>query len=222
MRNKIINWLKDNVSADRLQHILGVEKMSAELAIIHQVNPEKAAQAGLMHDLAKFFSPNKLLEIAKKEGLKIDSICENHPHLIHADVSAIVARDEFGVIDQEILDAISNHTLGQPNMSALSSIVFVADAIEHSRGNSQELETLRQISQENLIKSVFQVSDYSLQFLLKSKRVIHPRTILTRNWALSKTLQGANLAPLRSTINYLSSANYHVFNPDMRATNTDR
>jgi predicted HD superfamily hydrolase involved in NAD metabolism len=193
MRDKIINWLKENVSADRLEHILGVEKMSAELAIIHKVDPEKAAQAGLMHDLAKFFPPNKLLEIAQKEGLKFDSICANHPHLIHADVSAIVAQENFGVKDQKILDAIRNHTLGQPKMSLLSSIVFVADAIEPTRGNTQELENLRQISRKNLLKSVFKVSDYSLQFLLNAQRVIHPRTILTRNWALSEVIKADSL-----------------------------
>lgn len=186
MRDKIINWLKDNVSADRLKHILGVEKMAAELAIIHKVDPEKAAQAGLMHDLAKFFPPPKLLEIAQKKGLEIDLICATHPHLIHADIGAIVARDEFGVMDQEILDAISNHTLGQPNMSPLSSIVFVADAIEPNRGNSQELDNLRQISRENLLQGVLQVSDYSLQYLLNGRRMIHPRTVLTRNWALTQ------------------------------------
>ena len=65
MREAIINWLKENVSADRLEHILGVEKFSAELAEQHGVDRQKAAQAGLMHDLAKFFPPPRLLAIAE-------------------------------------------------------------------------------------------------------------------------------------------------------------
>ena len=186
MREKVIDWLKDNVSEHRLQHILGVEKMCEELAIHHNIDHKKAAQAGLMHDLAKFFSPPKLLDMAKKEYNEIDSVCLSNPHLLHADVSAIVARDTFNVTDKDILEAIRNHTLGNPEMSDLSCIVFIADALEPNRGNTPELEKMRKISQKNLHKTVQQTCEYSLQYLIKHNKTIHPRAILTRNWALSE------------------------------------
>ncbi len=184
MREQVINWLKKNVSEDRLQHILGVEKMCEELAIHHKVDHKKAAQAGLMHDLAKFFSPPKLLAMAKKEYNEIDSICLSNPHLLHADVSAMVARDTFRVTDEDILNAIRNHTLGNPEMNDLSCIVFIADALEPNRGDTPELEKMRQVSCKNLYKSVQQTCEYSLQYLIKTNKTIHPRAILTRNWAL--------------------------------------
>jgi predicted HD superfamily hydrolase involved in NAD metabolism len=184
MRDCAIAWLAENVSAHRLQHILGVEQMCIELARCHRVDPQKAAQAGLLHDLAKFFKPTRLLEIARRDGLEIDPICEANPHLLHADASAIVARDEFGITDEEILGAIRNHTLGRPKMSPLSCIVFVADALEPNRGSTPELEAMRQVSWQNLYKSVQQTCDYSLKCLLDSHKTIHPRVILTRNWAL--------------------------------------
>ena len=186
MREKVIDWLKDNVSEHRLQHILGVEKMSENLAIHHKIDPKKAAQAGLMHDLAKFFPPPKLLEMAKKEYDKIDSVCLSNPHLLHADVSAIIARETFKITDEDILEAIRNHTLGKPEMSDLSCIVFIADALEPNRGNTPELEKMRQVSSTNLHKSVQQTCEYSLQYLMKHNKTIHPRAILTRNWALHK------------------------------------
>ncbi|BAY83398.1 metal dependent phosphohydrolase [Calothrix parasitica NIES-267] len=68
--------------------------------------------------------------MAREEGLILDDILETNPHLLHADVSAIVARDTFGVEDEQVLNAISNHTLGSPRMSPLSCIVFLADSIE--------------------------------------------------------------------------------------------
>ena len=186
MRKKVNDWLKNNVSEHRLQHILGVEKMCEQLAINHKIDPKKAAQAGLMHDLAKFFPPPKLLAMAKKEHNEIDKICLSNPHLLHADVSAIVARDTFGVTDEDILNAIRNHTLGKPEMSHLSCIVFIADALEPNRGESPELEKMRQVSSTNLYKSVQQTCEYSLQHLMKHNKTIHPRAILTRNWALQK------------------------------------
>ena len=184
IRDQVLTWLAQNVSAQRLQHILGVEQMCIELAHCHRVDSEKAAQAGLLHDLAKFFEPLRLLQMAQAEGIEIDAICRATPHLLHAEVSAIVARDQFGVQDEEILNAVRHHTLGCPHMSQLSCIVFVADALEPSRGSTPELEAMRSGCRENLYKSVQQTCDYSLKHLMKTGRLIHPRTILTRNWAL--------------------------------------
>ncbi|MEA5510102.1 bis(5'-nucleosyl)-tetraphosphatase (symmetrical) YqeK [Crocosphaera sp. UHCC 0190] len=193
MRERVITWLKDNVSDHRLQHILGVEQLCIELAHCHQVDPQKAAQAGLMHDLAKFFPRAKLLEMAKKEMAEIDPVCATNPHLLHADASAMVARDTFNIQDEEILNAIRNHTLGNPQMSDLSCIVFVADALEPNRGQTPELEAMRQVSWQNLYKSVQQTSEYSLKYLIQTHRTIHPRAILTRNWALHLSKQQLSL-----------------------------
>lgn len=196
MRNQVLTWLSDNVPASRLQHILGVEQMAVELARHYHLDVEKAAQAGLMHDLAKYFKPNQLLQMARTEcqsgslkarptlGIEIDSICEANPHLLHADVSAIVARDKFGMQDEEVLEAIANHTLGRPGMSSLSCMVFLADSLELSRGNTPELEALRLLCRQNLYQAVWRTCDYCLNFLLNSRCLVHPRTILTRNWAL--------------------------------------
>lgn len=187
MRDRIISWLEKNVSSHRLQHILGVEKTCISLAHCHQLNEQQAAQAGLMHDLAKFFPPGKLLKMATEAKIPVDEVCYNHPHLLHAEVGAIVAQQEFGINDPEILDAIGNHTLGAPQMSLLSCVVFIADALEPNRGDNAKLSAMRTIATENLYKCVQQTSDYSLEYLVGKQKIIHPRTILTRNWALTKT-----------------------------------
>lgn len=185
-RNRVLAWLADNVPQVRIEHILRVEQMALALAEHYNLDVEKAAQAGLMHDLAKYFKPQRLLVIARTENLDIDPVSEATPHLLHADVSAIVARDTFGVNDEEVLQAIANHTLGRPEMSLLSCIVFLADSLEPGRGNTPELETLRKISYQNLYQAVWLTSDYSLKFLLEKQCLIHPRTIATRNWFLQQ------------------------------------
>ena len=184
LRDRVLAWLSERVPAARIRHILGVEQMGAELADDHGIDAAKAQVAGLMHDLAKYFKPQLLLEMARAEGLELDSVLVSAPHLLHADVGAVVAREEFGVQDEEILQAIANHTLGRPGMSQLSCIVFVADALEPSRGNSPELEAMRSLSRQNLHAAVWQTCDYSFKYLLETRCSIHPRTVLTRNWAL--------------------------------------
>ncbi len=186
-RDRVLTWLAEHVPVARIKHILGVEQMAIDLATHYQADVDKAAIAGLMHDLAKYFQPLLLLQMANDEGLEIDSILSANPHLLHADISAIIARDQFGIVDQEICLAIADHTLGRPGMGLLSCIIFLADSLEVGRGNTPELETLRQISRQNLYQAVWLTCDYSLRYLLKTHLLIHPRTVLTRNWFLHQT-----------------------------------
>ncbi|MEO0489249.1 MAG: bis(5'-nucleosyl)-tetraphosphatase (symmetrical) YqeK [Cyanobacteria bacterium J06659_2] len=191
LRQRVLHWLKENVSQSRIEHILRVEDMSIALAKQHGVSVSKAAQSGLMHDLAKFFKPKRLLEQARANGVDVDTVFEANPHLLHATVGAIVARDEFGVGDRDILDAIGNHTLGSPDMNPLSCIVFLSDSLEPGRGDSDELNTLRQLSFQNLDHAVWMTCDYTIQYLLGAKKLIHPRAIATRNWFLQSTKKAA-------------------------------
>ena len=184
LRQRVLEWLSQNVPAPRLQHILRVEQMSKDLAYQHHLDESKAQLAGLMHDLAKYFPPPKLLETAREEGIEIDSVFAANPHLLHAEVGAIVAREEFGMEDEEILNAISDHTLGRPGMSLLSCVVYLADTLEPGRGHTPELEALRQLSSQDIYRAVWQTSDYTIRYLLATQRLIHPRAIVTRNWAL--------------------------------------
>jgi predicted HD superfamily hydrolase involved in NAD metabolism len=193
VREKVLAWLNENVPPKRIQHILGVEQMAIELAGHYQLDTHTAAQAGLMHDLAKYFKPQRLLELARAEGLPIDEVDIAAPHLLHADVSAIVARDEFGITDPEILHSIADHTLGRPEMSPMSCIIFLADTLEAGRGDTEELQSLRQLSYQNLHRAVWHTCDYSLQYLLSTRCLIHPRTIRTRNWAMTASFHSEDL-----------------------------
>lgn len=186
LRDQVLAWLHQNVPLPRIEHILRVEQMATDLAKVHRVNGEKAALAGLMHDLAKYFKSTRLLEMARRAGLPLDPVDETNPHLLHADISAIVAREEFGVQDAEILSAIANHTLGRPGMDDLSCIVYLADSLEPERGDTPALNHLRQVAQQNLAQAVWQNSDYTVQYLIQTQRLIHPRALLTRNWFLQQ------------------------------------
>ncbi|NJK41586.1 MAG: HD domain-containing protein [Acaryochloridaceae cyanobacterium SU_2_1] len=182
-REAVLAWLVEQVPPARLHHILRVEEMACQLAEHHDLAVDQAAQAGLMHDLAKYFGPERLLQIATDQGWTLDPVELANPHLLHAPVSAVVAQQEFAVQDQAILDAIRHHTLGKPQMSSLSSVVFLADSLEPGRGDRPQLEEARHLAQTNLIDAVACVCDLTLKHLIKTHRLIHPQMVLTRNWA---------------------------------------
>jgi len=185
LRPQVLDWLADQVPPKRLKHCLRVEATAIDLAARHGVDPETAAQAGLMHDLAKCYKPQRLLAMATAAGLPIDPVDRQHPHLLHADVSALVAAETFAVDDDSILAAIANHTLGRPHMDSLSAIVFLADSLEPGRGNTPELAHLRQLSQHDLPRALLQTCHHTFTQLMAQQRPIHPRALATRNWCLA-------------------------------------
>lgn len=195
VREQVLAWLKTNVPEHRIRHILRVEEMAIDLAQTHGLDAQKAAQAALMHDLAKFFKPDRLLNLARSAGLVLDPVDEAEPHLLHADVGAIVARQEFGVEDETILAAIRNHTLGEPGMDRISCVVFLADTLEPGRGETEDLLYLRSVCQTNLTEAVWRTADYTLQYLIQSRRLVHPRSILTRNWFMQATVAQRSSVP---------------------------
>lgn len=197
-RQQVLDWLGQHVPKPRLQHILRVEQTAIALAQHHHLDADRAAQAGLLHDLAKYFQPERLVELSQREGLELTMVDIADPHLLHADVSAIVARDEFAVTDPEILAAIRNHTLGQPGMSLLSCVVFLADSVEPGRGNKPELEAIRQVCLQDLYQAVWQVCDRTFSHLIQNHRFIHPRMVLTRNWALETSPASSSDKPRKS------------------------
>lgn len=188
-RSDILSWLGIHVPTPRLQHILRVETMAAELAKCHDLDPEQAALAGLLHDLAKYFPHETLIAMAEAADLELGPVDYLNPHLLHADVSALVAQQEFDIQDEQLLGAIANHTLGRPEMDALSCVVFLADSLEPGRGDAPDLNELRDVAQTNLHQAVWRVCDRTLYFLVNQSRLIHPRMVLTRNWAMDKARQ---------------------------------
>jgi len=123
-----ITWLKGNLDEERLLHSLGCAQEAASLADKYGLDSKKAYIAGLLHDCAKCLSKEKLQEIAK--NLKLEDGEFENIKVLHAPVSAYLAKEEFGIQDEEILSAIRWHTLGKSEMSVFEKIIFLADKIE--------------------------------------------------------------------------------------------
>lgn len=155
--------------------------MAIALAQHHGLDVAAAQTAGLMHDLAKCFPARRLLAMATTAGWQLDPTERQSPHLLHAPVGALIARQRFGVADERVLQAIANHTLGAPDMDAVSCVVYLADSLEPGRGDTSELQHLRHLSDEHLPSAVYETCVASLRHLLETGHPIHPRTILTRN-----------------------------------------
>jgi putative nucleotidyltransferase with HDIG domain len=66
--------LKDNVNEKRYKHSINVAKYAEELAARFNINPDKAYIAGLLHDCAKQFDSNTMLEVAYEARIVVTEI----------------------------------------------------------------------------------------------------------------------------------------------------
>lgn len=164
----ILKWLKENLSEERYIHTLGTAECAKELATKYNLDQDKAYLAGLLHDCAKCFTTEKLLEIIKN-NLEVEESEMLNYKTLHAPVSAYIAEKEFNINDKEILSAIRWHTLGKINMTDFEKIIFIADKIEPKTRDKEHSEKVRVLLEEEngLNKALLKLYKSTLKSLVK-------------------------------------------------------
>jgi predicted HD superfamily hydrolase involved in NAD metabolism len=175
--------LKRALDRERFAHSLRVEQTALSLAKRYGVDQGQAALAALLHDYARKFDRPGLLKEAKKRKIRIDPISRLEPKLLHAELSARLAQEEFGIKDRAVLNAIRKHTLGAPGMSKLEKIIFLADHIEEGRDHPG-IARVRALAAQDLDRAVVAVLTATVQYLLRKELPVHPGGIKTRNYYL--------------------------------------
>ena len=165
---EILKWLKDNLNEERYIHTLGTAECARELAIKYRLDSEKAYLAGLLHDCAKCFSNDKLLDIIHKH-LQVEECEMLNYKTLHAPVSAYIAEKEFHVTDKEILSAIRWHTLGKLDMKDFEKIIFLADKIEPNTRDKEYSSEIRSLLDEEkgLDKALLRCYKETIKSLVK-------------------------------------------------------
>lgn len=164
-------WMYKYLGAKRLLHTLNVGYLSAHLADVFGCDKDKALIAGALHDCAKELPIEKQLELAKKYSGDLFT----EKKLLHSPAGATFAKEEFGIEDKEILDAICYHTTGRGDMSILEKIVYLADKIEPSR-NYTDLTPIREAAEKDLDSAMRMTAAAVRDKFVSQGRDIHPLT----------------------------------------------
>ena len=178
-REEIVENVSSSMSEKRFKHVLGVEKTAIALAELYGEEPEKVSLAALLHDYAKEQPEAEMLDLIISENMNLD-LTQYGSAIWHGPVGAILARREFGIEDEEILNAIANHTIGAPTMSLAEQIIFVADYIEPGR-NFEGVRQARDLAKESLNEAVRYEMKETVQYLLKNNMKIYPKAIDSYN-----------------------------------------
>lgn len=117
----------------RYEHSVRVARCADVLAQLHGLDAGKARQAGMLHDLARLYPPERLVAECTARGMAIGEFERAHPVVLHARLGAAIARERFGVCDDAVLSAIEKHTTAAGEMSGLDCAVYLADSLEPAR-----------------------------------------------------------------------------------------
>lgn len=169
---------KKSMSKRRFIHTQGVVEMAKKLAERFGIDREKAQIAAFLHDLKKEIPLERQLEMAREWNLLHYPEDEEAPYILHGPLAAYWLEHEYGYTNQEVLAAIAHHTLGRPGMGPLEMLIYSADLTEPNRV-FPKVDKLRQSLYDNLEKGTLLCVEHTLEYLKRSKRMIHPLTELT-------------------------------------------
>ena len=93
------------------------------------------------------------------------------------EVGAEVAKREYKIKDEDILNAIRYHTTGRAGMSVLEKIVFIADYIEPNREQFEGLDEARRLAYLDLDMAMRFILEQTIEFVKERGRLLHPLSL---------------------------------------------
>ncbi len=188
-KNDILKFLESSLRPKRYRHTLGVAYTATNLAFCHGVLAKKAELAGLLHDCAKFLTDAEMIDICNKNKIELTDIELKNTALIHQKLGAYLAKDKYGINDEEVLNAITVHTTGKPAMSTLEKIIYIADYIEPGRKmevSPYSLDTIRKECFHDLDNGLLMILENTVSFLMSYKNNIDNATMQTYEYYKKK------------------------------------
>lgn len=170
----------------RYNHTLRVIFEAERLAPKFGVDIQKARITALLHDCAKNLDEKNgedFSVICRKYGVTLDECAKNEKALIHAYLGATVAWKDYGIEDNEILEAIYYHTTARANMTPLEKLIYIADMTEPGRTIEQAAE-IRRLVDIDIDEALIYAIGCSIKHVIKKGTLIHPDSVHALNYLI--------------------------------------
>ena len=180
--------IKSRLSEHRYIHSVNVSKAAVHLAKLNGANEEKAALAGILHDVMKEAPLDVQYEYIEKNGEKL-TFSELHNHaVVHQMSGAAFCRLELGITDTDILLPIRYHTTGHADMTLAEKIIYTADFISADR-DYPDVGVMRTLAEKSLDEAMIYSIKYTVNKLLLDTRIVHPDTLNCYNYLLESKIK---------------------------------
>lgn len=164
---------RQKLTPHRFEHTLRVVDSARELAQKYGADTRKANIAALLHDIMKDTPQPEQLNMIEKSGIILSCVDTVNPKIWHSIAGAAYVREELGIDDQDIFNAVYYHTTGRAGMSVLEKVIYVADYISADR-TYNDVEEMRRLAGESLEDAMLYALEFCITKLAKAHQVIHP------------------------------------------------
>lgn len=182
-KEKAIDYLKAHLDPWRVEHSLRVMDLAVRMANKYGADAEKTEMAALLHDCGKWADPREALKKVESFGIIIDGELSYDFNLVHGILGSLIAQEEFGIFDDEVLNAIRYHITGRWDMSLIEKIVYIADLIEPAR-DFPKVDRIRAEVDKNLDQGILMAMDETILHLIAKRHFIGVDTLEARNFLL--------------------------------------
>ncbi|NHN30981.1 bis(5'-nucleosyl)-tetraphosphatase (symmetrical) YqeK [Paenibacillus agricola] len=189
-RKQLIDAVKEQMPAKRWEHTLGVMETAVMLARVYGCDADQAHLAAVLHDVCKYWPVKEQGDVIRENGLPAD-LLEYDKEIWHAHAGAFIAKRDYEVNDEAVLDTIRYHTTGRKQMTLLEKIVCLADYIEPGR-DFPGVERIRELAEHSVDKALLVAFDGTILFLLEKGKKVYPLTIEARNSLIDDLKQAHN------------------------------
>lgn len=124
----------ENGKRSRYEHICSVVERIEMIAAQYSLDRQKCFVAALLHDISTLIEWNEMPVYAQNQKWELCEAERQLPFLLHQRLSKVIAIEDFGIDDAEVLDAIAYHTSLCGNATAYQMALFVADKLAWSPG----------------------------------------------------------------------------------------
>jgi len=136
--SRIEDEARENLSMARFLHSRQTALLAWDLCCRFRtaypsLDPELGYLTGMAHDLCKQLCDEEQIRLANIYGGEISHVERAKPSLLHGKACAVILKERFNVINNEVLEAIAVHTEGYKDMSPLAKVLYIADKMEVSR-----------------------------------------------------------------------------------------
>ena len=172
-------------------HLYRTRDVALDLAERHGVDATKVELAALGHDILRAATGDRLLEQARSQGLAILPVEEQVPILLHGPLAAHKLREQCGITDPEVLEAVRWHSTACSGMGRVGLVVFLADKLDpYKVGGDPERTCVEDTARESLEEAAVHYLTAELASLLERGRLLHPASVKAWNDLLLRLAKG--------------------------------
>ncbi len=171
-----IAFLENRLTPKRFRHSCNVARVARQLAQIYGGDLEKAYFAGLVHDICKEIPFEEQYQQMMQSGYPPDQAELHSKKLWHGIAGAYFIRTEFGIEDEDILNAVRYHTVGRAGMSLLEEIIYMADMISEER-DYKGVDKMRRLAQKDLKMAMLEALRDALVSVMKKNGFLSRNTV---------------------------------------------